>query len=202
MTKKKNNDKSRKMKVITMFQNLYEMNIIARYQHCIMTFFKTKPYQKWNNLQNKSRKKKPKKKQKKKIPHTKNVVFDRCWRCVALCGLDALFFVFYLADSKKASSIYLSTVDVHQLSFMRKFNQLLTYCGSSSASSRYAQCVHACFFLYRLFFRVSSFLMVPSLLKWKIIWNIYTNHPSYTQTNTPRHMYKHFVGLLVRLNSW
>lgn len=41
---KKNNEKSRKMKVITMFQNLYEMNIIARYQHCIMTFFKTKPY--------------------------------------------------------------------------------------------------------------------------------------------------------------
>lgn len=40
---KKNHEKSRKMKVITMFQNLYEMNIIARYQHCIMTFFKTTP---------------------------------------------------------------------------------------------------------------------------------------------------------------
>lgn len=71
------------------------------------------------------------------------VVFWLVLRCVM--RNDALF-IFYLADPKKASSIYLSIVDVHQLSFMRKFNQLLTYCGSSSASSMLCTLHGACFF--------------------------------------------------------
>lgn len=106
------------------------------------TFFNSKPHQKWNNPFTLTHKLLRAREEKKNVV---SFVFYQANGC-------ALFF--FCSDPKKASNIYLSLVDVHQLSFMRNFNQLLLYCGSSTPCASYG-----------------LFSMLPKrwLFKWKII---------------------------------